>query len=89
MSPRDVSFLVAITKDVLLLLAGGTRFGRFIGLCGWLPFENEIRAIAGAIFEGSTPTNFLAINLRDFFEFPWEPFPSESALATLLLLSHS
>lgn len=74
---------------ILLLLAGGTRLGGFIGLCGWLPFEKEIRAIAEAIFEGSAPTNSLAIKLRDFFEFPWDPFPSESALATPVLLSHS
>ena len=74
---------------ILLILAEGTRLGGFIGLCGWLQFEKEIRAITKAIFEGSAPTNSLAIKLRDFFEFPWEPFPSESALATPVLLSHS
>lgn len=74
---------------ILLLLARGTRLGGFIGLCGWLPFEKEIRAIAEAIFEGLALTNSLAIKLRDFFEFPWDPFPSESVLATPVLLSHS
>lgn len=65
---------------IILLLAGGTRLDGFIGLCGWLPFENE--TCAETIFEGSAPTNTLAIKLRYFFEFPWDPFLTEPALAT-------
>lgn len=54
------------TTAILRLLARGTRLGGFIGLCGWLPLEKEIRAMAEAIFEGLAPTNYLAIKIRDF-----------------------
>lgn len=93
MSPRNVSFLVAIAKDMPRNPSPtGSRYETWwIHWPLWLapPFEKEIRAVAEAIFEGLAPTNSLAIKLWDFFEFPWDPFPSESVLATPVLLSHS
>jgi lysophospholipase II len=31
---------------ILALLRGGTRLGGFVGLCGWLPFQDDIERIA-------------------------------------------
>jgi predicted esterase len=74
---------------ILALLAGRVRLGGFIGICGWIPFEDDITAIAAY----SKETSARLAKIRSLYHAPENELMDEDTSITVvqtpIFLSHS
>jgi len=77
---------------IYALLCGGIRFGGFVGLCSWMPFQNDIAALSKS--EGDNAAKLIRDFLNEGVDRParvrdLSHLSQNPALETPIFLSHS